>query len=149
MGVRGLTLGLWTLAATMCGSQAADGAHATLDKPAVMTAVLTGHLMTDTPGPPRVYLSIVAFTPPRDRKRVEIVVRASATPNGPARELGRAAIEPYVAFGVRNKSRRREFAFLVPAEFQSALRLTVSVALHPMTGSGAGASLDVGDASIR
>lgn len=144
---RSLVAALLALAATLGASQAEDPMHATLDRAVVLKANLTGHLMTDSPGPLRLYLSIVAFTVPRDRKPVEIVVSASA--GGPGRELGRVAISPYVAFGVRNKSRRQEFAFLVPREFNDPTSLSITVALHPVNGGGAGASLDVGGASMR
>lgn len=135
--------------AMLGGARAEDRMQATLDAPAVVRANLTGHLMTDSPGPPRVYLSIVAFTPPPDRKPVEIVVSAARVSGGPPRELGRVAIVPYRAFGVKNKARQQYFAFAVPADFASDVSLTISVALVPANGGGKGARLQVGDASIR
>ena len=147
--MRGLMAGLIALAVTWGGAHAEDRMRATLDQSAVLTAALSGPLMTDTPGPLRLHVSIVAFTPPRDRKSVEIVVSASAPPNGAPHELGRVAITPYAAFGARDTARHQYFAFHIPDDIKSVYRLTVSVALHPVNGGGTGASLEVGEANIR
>ncbi len=122
---------------------------ATLDKPAVMTATLSGPTLTETPGPPRVLLTIVAFTPPPDKKPVEIVVSAARHDGSARHELGRVAISPYAAFGRGDTKRWQNFAFALPDALTGQATLTLSVALVPALGGGKGASLEVGSAAIH
>lgn len=148
--VRIIAAGLLALGAALGGCQAENRMQATLDKPAMVTAgPATAALLgsADFGGARHVLITIAAFTPPPDKKPVEVVVSA-ARAGGGSREIGRFAITPYAPF-VRGSGRQQNFALALPADLAGEKTLTLSVALVPVRGGGQGARLEVGSAALQ
>ncbi len=147
--VRGAVVGILAAAAMLAGCRAEERMLATPGKPAIVPARPASAALLGAAdiGASRLILTIVAFTPPSDKKPVEIVVRAAAA--GQGRELGRVAIMPYAAFRATDTARRQNLTFALPADLAGEKTLTLEVALVPVLGGGKDASLEVGGAAIR
>jgi hypothetical protein len=136
---------VFALVAALSACEAEERMRATLGQPALVTARHV-NAPVNAASPRRVVVTIVAFTPPPDKKPVEIVVTASA--RGASHELGRVAVTPYASFGPADTARHKTFAFALPPDLTTDA-VDVSVALAPVQGGGEGASLNVGSATIR
>ena len=144
-------LGLAVFAASLGACQAGDRMRAVPGKPAVLTAGPATAAMlggADLGAAHALVLEVSAFTPPTDGKPAAIVVTATPA-HGAPREIGRVAITPYAAFTAADTTKHQRFLLDLPADLAKEKTLTISVALAPSGGSGAGASLEVGSAAIR
>jgi hypothetical protein len=148
--VRAIAAGLLALAAALGGCHAEDRMHATLGKPAIVTAMPATAAVLDGAdiGTRQVLIGVVAFTPPPDKRPVEAVVSVRL-PGGSVREIGRFSIMPSAPFGAGDPSKRQNFALPLPPDLAGQQALTLSIALVAVSGGGQGASLDVGSAAIR
>ena len=148
--ISGLKAGLIALAVAIGACQAEDSMQVTLDKPAVVTAKPATAAMLGGAdiGARRVLLSVVGYTPPADKKPVDIVVRVVLA-GGDRREVGRFAIVPAAPFGTADAARHQNFAFALPADLAGQKTLSLEVALVPVNGGGQGARLEVGSAAIH
>jgi len=128
---------------------AEDSMRATIGHPAIVLAgpadaallgaadIGTGHLL----------IRVAAYTPPPDKKPVEIVVRARLA-NG-LHEIGRFSIMPAVAFVAGDRRATQNFALDLPDDLKGKRSLELSVAVVPVLSGGQGASVTIAGAAIR
>jgi hypothetical protein len=137
---------LVAMAAVLGVAAAKDSMLATIDKPATLTATPVSAAMLGAAdiGTGHVLVTVVAFTPPPDRKPVEAVVWISRRGGGPAQKVGSFAITPYAPFKARDPSMAQRFQFPLPASLAGQRTLDVSVALVPVGTGVKGASLEIG-----
>jgi len=121
---------------------------ATVDRPAVVTAVPSAPERGAAGGSGRVILGVTGFVPSPDGT-VQAVVKAARDGAGPEREIGRFGIFPDAAFTAPDPSRARRFAFKLPEELAGAERVRLNVYLVPLHGDGKGARLDLGSVELH
>jgi hypothetical protein len=153
MGHRGSCLaGAFALVLTPLAAIAAEGdqVHATVDRPAVVTATPAPKPTLGRPAAgegARVVVSVTAFQPPQDGGPVQVVVKAQR--DGTEREIGRFGILPNTAFRAGERSKAKSFGLALPKELASGAPVKLNVYLVPTRGEGTGARLEVGGAEIR
>ena len=145
---RSCLAGAFALVLTPLAAMAAEGdqVHATIDKPAVVTATPAPE-RGSAGGGARVVVSVTAFQPPQDGGPVQVVVKAQR--DGTEREIGRFGITPHTAFKADERSRPKSFGLALPSELASGGPIKLNVYLVPTRGEGRGARLEVGGAEIR
>lgn len=123
--------------------------RATIDHPAVLTAgpadaallgaadIGTGHLL----------IRVAAYTPPPDKKPVEIVVSAKLASG--LHEIGRFSIMPAAAFSAGANRTTQNFALSLPPDLKGKRSLQLSVAIVPVLTGGQGASVTIAGAAIH
>ena len=128
---------------------AEDSMRATTSHPAIVTAgsadpallgaanIGTGHLL----------VRVSAYTPPPDKKPVEIVVSAKLATG--LREIGRFSIMPAIAFTAGDHHPTQNFALDLPDDLRGKRSLDLSVAIVPVLSGGQGASVTIAGAAIR
>jgi hypothetical protein len=123
--------------------------RATIERPAAVTAkpadaTLLGHADIGTG---HLLIRVAAYTPPADKKPVEIVVSAKLA-NG-TREIGRFSIMPAASFDTGKGGRTQNFALDLPADLKGQRTLDLQVAIVPVLSGGKGASVRIAGAAIH
>ena len=147
--MRPLAAAVLVLGALLSAAGAEDSMRATIGRPATVTAgpadaallgaanVGTGHL----------FIRVAAYTPPPDKKPVEIVVSARLA--GGMREIGRFSIMPAAAFSAGGSRPTQNFALALPDDLKGKHSLELRVAVVPVLTGGEGTSVTIAGAAIR
>jgi hypothetical protein len=129
----------------------ADPQSATVGAPASMT--LGRGPLTDAarPLPSRgagVIVTVSGYQPPAEGA-VQIVVKAKVMETGDEREIGRFGVMPRTAFSSGQPDKTQRFRLSLPPDLPLEKIEKLKVYLVPSTGDGAGARVEIGNATVE
>jgi hypothetical protein len=120
---------------------------ATIGHPAVVPVTDRGR--RDNASPPRIIITISAFTPATDGSAVGIVVRTKSGYCGSGREIGRFSIYPNEPFAAYDSRHVKSFGLDLPPDAFGRVLRSVTVSIEPARGKGVGARVAVAGARIE
>src|SRR5262245_5494950 len=124
-----------------------DQLLATVDKPAVVTAVPAAERGASAK-PARIVIDVTGFKPPQDGQPVQAVVSVRKE-GGTEQEIGRFGLFPQTEFRAASPSEAQRFSVPLPSDLAGGSAVTLNVQLVPSRGKGEGARLELGGAQIR
>ena len=143
IGASVILLALPSLAAAAAEAQRVQ---ATIDKPAVVTAIPAPADEATAGSSRRIVIKVTGFQPAEDGP-VQVVVKAQR--NDKEQEIGRFGIFPYRPFTAADHPKGQTFGLPLPKDLASGGPVKLYVYLVPANGQGKGASVEIGSAEIR
>jgi len=147
--VRILAAAVVALGALPSAVWAGDSMRATTGHPAIVTAGPAGAALLGAAniGTGHLLIRVSAYTPPPDKKPVEIVVSAKLASG--LREIGRFSIMPAAPFAAGDHYPTQNFSLDLPSDLKGKRSIVLSVAVVPVLTGGEGASVTIAGAAIR